>query len=141
MKKILVVSPREEINYKLVFPAVIRALDHFKDETEPVRYMIDNVSGGTSSLVMEAVNKMEASLLARGYDVKASLRRIDVMAHGKAALKEWTKRLLPEADLILIFDVGPSSAAKEAREYAEENNIDLLEINAEVLEKKKPVLR
>lgn len=131
-KKILVVCPRAKINYNQVYPAVIRALDLIRDESSAVRFIVDNVGTGTSGLVMEAVNKLEASLLSRGYDVRFLKRPLDVMLHGKKAHSEWIKKHLPNVDAVLVFDSGYSEA-KEVRKYCEKNDVPLVRIESKTL--------
>lgn len=137
-RKILVVAPRAQINYNQVYPAVIRVMDLIKDEQVPIRFITDGVTSGTTGLVIEAVNKIEASLLSRGYDVKFLSRPLDVMLHGKQAQRRWIEKHLPEADAVLLFDTGYSEA-REVNKTCEEKNIPLVKIQAKTLPPKKKI--
>lgn len=130
-KKILVVTPRARINYNQVYPAVIRVLDLIKDEDASVRFLLDGVTSGTTGLVVETVNKIEASLMSRGYDVKYLMRPLDVMLHGKQAQKKWIEKHLPNVDAVLVFNTG-FSEANEVEKTCRQKDIPLVTIPAKV---------
>lgn len=128
-KRILVVAPRSKINYSQVYPAVIRALDLIRDESASIRFVTDGVTSGTTGLVVEAVNKIEASLIARGYDVRFIVRQLDVMLHGKKAHQKWIDKYLPDADGVLLFDTG-SPEAREVIKWCEKKEVPFVRVQA-----------
>lgn len=133
-KRILVVSPRQKINYKQVYPAVIRALDLIREEDASIKFIVDGVTSGTTGLVIEAVNKIEASLLSRGYNVKYLSRPLDVMLHGKQAQLKWIEKYLPESDAVLVFDTG-YAGAREVERLCEEKSIPIVKVESKTLPK------
>lgn len=133
-KRILVVSPRQKINYKQVYPAVIRVLDLIREEDASIKFIVDGVTSGTTGLVIEAVNKIEASLLSRGYNIKYLSRPLDVMLHGKQAQLKWIEKYLPESDAVLVFDTG-YAGAREVQKLCEEKNIPIVKVQSKILPK------
>lgn len=132
------VCPRAKINYKQVYPAVIRVLDLIREEDASVRFIVDGVTSGTTGLVIEAVNKIEASLLSRGYNVKYLLRPLDVMLHGKQAQRRWIEKHLPASDAVLLFDTGYSEA-NEVNKLCKERNIPIVRVQSKALPRPKKI--
>lgn len=134
-KKILVVAPRSKINYSQVYPAVIRALDLIREEDCSIRFITDGVTSGTTGLVVEAVNKIESSLISRGYDVRFVVRQLDVMLHGKQAHRKWIEKYLPESDAVLVFDTG-NPEARGVIKKCEEEEIPCVHVQAKPIKQR-----
>lgn len=137
-KKILVVAPRQKINYKQVYPAVIRALDLVNEEDAAIRYITDGVTSGTTGLVVETINKIEASLMSRGYDVKFLVRQLDVMLHGKKAHAKWIEKYLPEADAVLLFDSG-NAESRGVQDWCKEKETPLIQVKAKIKKQREKI--
>lgn len=111
---------------------MIRVLDLIREEDASIKFIVDGVTSGTTGLVIEAVNKIEASLLSRGYNVKYLSRPLDVMLHGKQAQKKWIEKYLPESDAVLVFDTG-YAGAREVIRLCEEKNIPIVKVQSKIL--------
>lgn len=105
--KILTVVPIVKINYGKVFPAVIRALDLTKDESETITFIHDGVTAGTTEYIIECVNKIQASMLSRGYDINLKRVSTDFNLYGKNAPAKWALEQLEKGvDYALVLDDG-----------------------------------
>lgn len=110
-------------------------LDLIREDEASIKYIVDGVTSGTTGLVIEAVNKIEASLLSRGYNVKYLSRNLDVMLHGKQAQLKWIEKYLPESDAVLVFDTG-YAGAREVKKLCEEKSIPIVKVRSKILPKK-----
>lgn len=109
-------------------------LDLIREDEASIKYIVDGVTSGTTGLVIEAVNKIEASLLSRGYNIKYLSRNLDVMLHGKQAQSKWIEKYLPESDAVLVFDTG-YAGAREVEKFCKEKNIPIVKVKSKVLPK------
>lgn len=123
--KILVVTPTNKINYAKVYPAIIRAIDLVaSDTTQGVDFIVDGVLKGTTSLVIEAINKIEASLKGYGYNVAYKTRKLDVMLYGlKNAHRKWVEiQMKKDPDCVVVFP-GEGVDVAHVKRLAKENNV------------------
>lgn len=105
--KILTVVPIEKVHYGKVFPALIRALDLTKDEAKEITFVHDGITAGTTEYIIECVNKIQASMLSRGYDVRLKKSAVDFHLHGKLAPAKWAlEQLHKGTDYVLVLDDG-----------------------------------
>lgn len=128
--RILTVVPIEKIKYGKVFPSIIRALDLTKDESKEVTFIHDGVTAGTTEYVIECVNKIQASMLSRGYDI--SLKRVstDFNLHGKNAPAKWAlEQLAKGIDYALVLDNGSRKDIPYFVEECEKAGVECLVVN------------
>lgn len=105
--QILTVVPIEKIKYGKVFPSIIRALELTKDESKRVTFIHDGITAGTTEYVIECVNKVQASMLSRGYDIGLKRVATDFNLYGKNAPTNWAlDQIKKGVDYVLILDDG-----------------------------------
>lgn len=127
--QILTVVPTEKIKYGKVFPSIIRALELTKDKSKSITFIHDGVTAGTTEYVIECVNKIQASMLSRGYDI--SLKRVstDFNLHGKNAPAKWAlEQLNKGVDYALVLDDGSRKDIPYFIEQCEQAGIECLVI-------------
>lgn len=128
--QILTVVPIEKVPYGKIFPAVIRVLDLSKDESAEVTFIHDGITAGTTEYIIECINKIQASMLSRGYDV--SLKRVatDFNLYGKNAPAKWAlARLAKGVDYVLVIDDGSRKDIPYFLNEAERMGIECLVVN------------
>lgn len=90
-----------------MFPAIIRALELTKDQSTDITFIHDGITAGTTEYVIECVNKIQASMLSRGYDIKVKRVATDFNLHGKNAPAKWAlEQLSKGVDYALVLDNG-----------------------------------
>ena len=105
MLKILTVVPLQKVQYGKVFPTIIRALDLTKDESNEIVFIHDGITAGTTEYVVECVNKIQASMTSRGYDIRLKRVPTDFNLHGKNAPAKWALEQLGKGvDYALVID-------------------------------------
>lgn len=129
--KILTVVPIEKINYGKVFPAIIRALDLTKDESKDIVFIHDGVTAGTTEYVIECVNKIQASMLSRGYHI--SLKRVptDFNLYGRNAPAKWAlEQLAKGVNYALVLDDGSRNDIPYFVEQCKKAGVECLVVNS-----------
>lgn len=107
MLKILTVVPLEKVKYGKVFPAIIRALDLTQDKSHEIMFIHDGITAGTTEYVIECLNKIQASMTSRGYNIRIKRVPTDFNLHGKNAPAKWALDQLDKGvDYVLILDDG-----------------------------------
>lgn len=105
--QVLTVVPIQKIDYGKVFPALIRALDMTKDDSKEITFVHDGITAGTTEYIIECVNKIQASMAGRGYDIKLKRVATDFNLYGKSAPTRWALNQLEKGvDHVLILDDG-----------------------------------
>lgn len=129
--KILTVVPITKVKYGKVYPAIIRALDLTKDESQEITFIHDGITAGTTEYVLECVNKIQASMLSRGYDIKLKRVATDFNLHGKNAPAKWALDQLDKGvDYALVIDDGSRKDIPHFIERCKEANVECLVIRA-----------
>lgn len=127
--QILTVVPTEKVKYGKVFPSIIRALELTKDESKNITFIHDGVTAGTTEYVIECVNKIQASMLSRGYDI--SLKRVatDFNLHGRKAPAKWAlEQLSKGVDYVLVLDDGSRKDIPNFVEQCKQEGVECLVI-------------
>lgn len=107
MMNILTVVPIQKIRYGRVFPAVIRALDLTQDKSNEITFIHDGITAGTTEYIIECVNKIQASMAGRGYDIRLKRVTTDFNLYGKSAPAKWALNQLEKGiDYALVLDDG-----------------------------------
>lgn len=128
--KILTVVPIEKIRYGKVFPSIIRALDLTKDEAKEITFIHDGITAGTTEYVIECVNKIQASMLTRGYDINLKRVATDFNLHGKNAPAKWAlEQLAKGVDYALVLDNGSRKDIPYFVKECEKVGVECLVIN------------
>lgn len=131
MLRILTVVPLDKVKYGKVFPAIIRTLDLTKDESREIVFIHDGITAGTTEYVIECLNKIQASMTSRGYDIKIKRVPTDFNLHGKSAPAKWALEQLEKGiDYALVLDDGSRKDIPYFVEQCEKAGVECLVVNS-----------
>lgn len=127
--RVLTVVPLEKVAYGKIFPAIIRALDMTKDESKEISFVHDGITAGTTEYVIECINKIQASMLSRGYSISPKRVPVNFHLHGKNAPAVWALNQLEKGvDYALVIDDGSRKDIPHFLREAEKVGVECLVI-------------
>lgn len=126
-----ILGPRYKGNYGLVLPGVIKAIDlvEFNSDDKKSGFVLvhDGVTSGITGEVMEAVNKTQPSLRARGRNLSMRKLPLDIQLHGKQSHYRWVDQVIEmQPDLMLVFDNGEWHQVTYAIRKAQDAGIETM---------------
>lgn len=129
--RILTVVPIEKVSYGKVFPSIIRALELTKDQSKEITFIHDGITAGTTEYIVECVNKIQASMLSRGYDIHLKRVATDFNLHGKNAPAKWALEQLDKGvDYVLVIDDGSRKDIPYFIQQCEKAGVECLTVPA-----------
>ena len=102
-----------------------------KDESKQITFIHDGVTAGTTEYVIECLNKIQASMLSRGYDITLKRVATDFNLHGRNAPAKWALEQLEKGvDCALVLDDGSRKDIPYFVEKCDEAGVKCLVIKA-----------
>lgn len=126
-----ILTPMYKCNYRSVMTNIIRIMGVLEandpEERKHFLFLHDGVMRGTTSYVVETINKVRNSAMnfKEPRQIRHSSLPLDIKMYGKRSYHEWVCRVLEmKPDLLLIFDDGDMSALSFAKSKADEAGVD-----------------
>lgn len=78
-----------------------------KDQSKEITFVHDGITAGTTEYIIECINKIQASMLSRGYNIQLKRVPVDFNLHGKNAPAKWAlEQLGKDVNYALVIDDG-----------------------------------